>query len=281
MNLNKFLSLFLIIFLASCSGKEEQINVVEEQDIELQMIEAYEKGKKALEEGEILFAAKMFNEAELLYPQSEWAPRSSLMAAYAYYSQNYYDDAIFELKRFLKIYPLSPNQDYAHFLLAMCYYENIVDEKKDLEPLHEAKKRFEYIVETYPNSDFALDSKFKIDLVVDILAAKELYLAKHYIKKEKWIPAINRLKYVVENFETTIHIEEALYRLVGINYRLGLVEESKKYASILGYNYQSSKWYEESYRILNPQYISKIQRIKKEKKRSGNFLTRKIKRLFE
>ena len=281
MNLDKFLSLFLIIFLTSCSGKEEQINVVEEQDIELQMIEAYEKGKKALEEGEVLFAAKMFNEAELLYPQSEWAPRSSLMAAYAYYSQNYYDDAIFELKRFLKIYPLSPNQDYAHFLLAMCYYENIVDEKKDLEPLHQAKKRFEYIVETYPNSDFALDSKFKIDLVVDILAAKELYLAKHYIKKEKWIPAINRLKYVVENFETTVHIEEALYRLVGINYKLGLVEESKKYASILGYNYQSSKWYEESYRILNPQYISKIKRIKKEKKRSGNFLTRKIKRLFE
>ena len=281
MNLNKLLSLFLIIILVSCSGKKEIISTVEEKDITLQMIDAYEQGKKSLNEGDVLYAAKMFNEAELLYPQSEWAPKSSLMAAYAYYSQNYYDDAIFELQRFLKVYPLSPNQDYAQFLLAMCFYENIIDEKKDLRPLHQAQKRFEYIVKTYPDSDFALDAKYKIDLVLDILAAKEMYLGKHYIKKQKWIAAINRFKNVIDNYETTNHVEEALYRLVEVNYTLGLINESKKYASILGYNYLSSEWYEESYRILNPKYVSKIERIKKEKKRSGNFLTRKIKVLFE
>ena len=223
----------------------------------------------------------MFMEAELLYPQSDWAPKSALMAGYAYYSQQYYSDAIFELDRYLKVYPTNPNQDYAHYLLALCYYETIVDEKKDLEPLRKAKQQFEFIIKEYPDSDFALDSKFKIDLVLDILAAKELYIGKHYLKEQKWIAAINRFKYVVENYETTAHVEEALFRLVEINYKLGLMEESNRYASVLGYNYQSSKWYNESYRILNPNYVSKIEKIEKEKKRSKNFLIRKFKSLFD
>ncbi len=203
------------------------------------------------------------------------------MAAYSYYSQQYYSDAIFELDRFLKVYPTSPSQDYAHYLLALCYYETIVDEKKDLEPLNKAKEKFEFVIREYPESDFAMDSKFKIDLVLDILAAKELYIGKHYLKDQKWIAAINRFKYVVENYETTAHVEEALYRLVEVNYKLGLLDESKRYASVLGYNYKSSKWYEESYRILNPKYVSKIERIEKENKRSKNFLIRKFKALFD
>ena len=277
----KRLLLILCIFILSSCGKEDQVNIISEQDVELQMIEAYEKGKKALDEGDILYAAKMFMEAELLFPQSDWAPRSSLMAAYAYYSQQYYSDAIFELDRYLKVYPTSPNQDYAHYILALCYYETIVDEKKDLEPLNKAKQKFKFIIKEYPDSDFALDSKFKIDLVLDILAAKEIYIGKHYLKDEKWIAAINRFKYVVENYETTAHVEEALYRLVEINYKLGLLEESNRYASVLGYNYQSSKWYEESYRILNPNYVSKIQKVEKEKKRNKNFLIKKFKSLFD
>jgi outer membrane protein assembly factor BamD len=280
MSLKRLLLIFCIIVLSSC-GKEDQVSIITEQDVELQMIEAYEKGKKALDEGDVLYAAKMFMEAELLYPQSDWAPKSALMAGYAYYSQQYYSDAIFELDRYLKVYPTNPNQDYAHYLLALCYYETIVDEKKDLEPLRKAKQQFEFIIKEYPDSDFALDSKFKIDLVLDILAAKELYIGKHYLKEQKWIAAINRFKYVVENYETTAHVEEALFRLVEINYKLGLMEESNRYASVLGYNYQSSKWYNESYRILNPNYVSKIEKIEKEKKRSKNFLIRKFKSLFD
>ena len=280
MSLKRLLLILCIITLSSC-GKEDQVSIITEQDVELQMIEAYEKGKKALDEGDVLYAAKMFMDAELLYPQSDWAPKSALMAGYAYYSQQYYSDAIFELERYLKVYPTSPSQDYAHYLLALCYYETIVDEKKDLEPLSKAKKQFEFIIKEYPDSDFALDSKFKIDLVLDILAAKELYIGKHYLKEQKWIAAINRFKYVVENYETTAHVEEALFRLVEINYKLGLIEESNRYASVLGYNYQSSKWYNESYRILNPNYVSKIEKIEKEKKRSKNFLIRKFKSLFD
>ena len=282
MGLIKYILLFLIVLLlSSCASKKEKTNIIDEQDIESQMLVAYKKGKEALESGDIMFATKMFNEAELLYPQSEWAAKSSLMAAYSYYIESYYDDAIFELERYLRIYSSDINQDYANYLLALCHYETIVDEKKDLAPLLKAKKKFEFIIEKYPNSDYAIDSKFKIDLVMDILAAKELYIGKYYLDNQKWIAALNRFKNVVENYETTAHVEEALHRLVELNYKLGLLEESNRYASILGYNYESSDWYERSYKVLNPKYISKSEKIDKEKKRSGNFLTRKIKSLLD
>ena len=159
--------------------------------------------------------------------------------------------------------------------------KQIVDEKKDIEPLIKAREKFEFIIKNYPESDFAGDAKFKINLVMDILASKEMYIGKHYLKKQKWIPAINRFKTVVENYETTSHTEEALFRLVEVNYKIGLLDESKKYASILGYNYLSSEWYEKSYKILNPKYIEKVEMIKKEEKRSKDFLIKKVKKLFE
>ena len=281
MSLKRFLLLLLTsLLLFSCSGKDE-VRIIEEQDIELQMIAAYKKGKDALEDGDVLYAAQMFNEAELLYPQSEWAPKSSLMASYAYYSQSYYDDAIFELQRFIKVYSSDLNLDYAHYLLALCYYETIVDEKKDLAPLLKAKQKFEFIIENFPNSDYAIDARFKIDLVLDILASKELYIGKYYLNNEKWVAAINRFKIIIENYQTTAHVEEALHRLVELNYRLGLIEESNKYANILGYNYESSEWNERSYKILNPNYISKREKIDKENKRSGNFLLKKFKSLLD
>ena len=228
------------------------------------MIEAFEEGYEELENGDVLFAAKKFNEAELLYPQSEWAPRAALMAAYAYYSQDYYYDAEYELDRFLKIYPNDKNVTYAHYLLGMIYYEKIVDEKKDLEPLVMAEKKFKFILNTYPNTDFALDASYKLDLIKDYLASKEMYIGVHYIKKKKWIAAINRFKIVVNKYDDTSFIDEALHRLVELHYRLGLVDESQKYASLLGYNYQSSEWYSKSYKIFNENYKSKLQ-IKKEK----------------
>ena len=274
----KLLVIILIIFLNSCSKKEEKISMIQEKELRLQMIDAYKEGVKALEEGDVLFAAKKFNEAEILFPQSEWASKSILMAAYSYYTQDYYYDAIFELDRFIKNYPKDERLNYAHFLLAMCYYEQIVDEKKDLGPLLNAQKEFKFIIKNYPNSDFALDSKFKLDFINDVLASKEIYLGRYYIKREKWIAAINRFKQVVEHYDSTAYVEEALHRLVELHYRLGLVDESKKYANLLGYNYQSSKWYKASYSIFNKDYESPTKKINKKKK---NFIIRKFKSLFE
>ena len=271
------LIILIFLFLNSCSNDKKKIDIIEEEDIELQMIDSYKEGIKALEDGDVLFAAKKFNEAELVYPQSDWAPKSALMSAYSYYIHDYYGDAIFELDRFIKTYPKDLRLSYAHFLLGMCYYEQIIDEKKDLGPILKAKEKFNYILKKYPSTDFALDAQFKLDLINDILASKEMYIGKHYVKKQKWIPAINRFKTIVNNYETTVYVEEALFRLVEIYYLLGLTDESQKYAKLLGYNYLSSRWYKESYRIFNKNYESSREKIKKKKR---NFIIRKFKSIF-
>ncbi|MDC1045709.1 outer membrane protein assembly factor BamD [Candidatus Pelagibacter sp.] len=259
--------LFGFLFINNCSkNKKVEILNIEEDQIEGQMIKAYQEGVVAFKDGFYLDAAKKFNEAEILFPQSEWAPRSALMAAYAYYYDDYNNRAISELINFFKKYPNNPNMSYAHYLLAMSYYNKIVDEKKDLEPLKNSKKQFEYVVKNYPNSEFSLDSNFKLDLINEMIASKEMYIARHYIQKKKWIPAINRLKFIVTEYDNTIFIEEALHRLVEIYYKIGLVEESKKYAVLLGYNYPDSKWYKSTYKVHKKDY--KIFDIKKENKKS-------------
>ena len=277
MNFLKILLIFFLVsfFITNCAKKEKTSLVVEE-DVELQMIRAFREGYDEFRAGDALFAAKKFNEAELLFPQSSWAPKAALMAAYVYYAQDYYFDAESELKRFIKTYPKNPDLDYAHFLLAMCYYEKIIDEKKDLGPLILAKEKFNFIIKNYPNSDYALDAQYKLDLIQDYLASKEMYIASHYMKKKKWIASINRYKTVVENYDNTIYVEEALHRLVELYYTIGLENESKRYASLLGYNYQSSKWYEKSYKIFNKKYKSKLEQ-KKEKKS----MLKKFKKLFD
>ena len=270
-----FLIFFFISFLTSCA-KEEKTSFIIEEDVELQMIRAFKEGYDEFRNGDALFAAKKFNEAELLFPQSSWAPKAALMSAYVYYSQDYYFDAEAELNRFIKTYPKNADLNYAHFLLAMCYYEKIVDEKKDLGPLLLAKEKFNFIIKKYPDSDYALDAKYKLDLIQDYLASKEMYIASHYMKKKKWIASINRYKTVVEEYEKTIYVEEALHRLVELYFTIGLKNESQKYASLLGYNYQSSKWYEKSYKIFNKEYKSKVE-LKKEKKS----MLKKFKRIFD
>ena len=279
-NAFKILLIFLMLIQISCRNKKEKISVIEEKDINLQMTELYKEGYEELLDGDALYAAKKFNEAELIFPQSPWAPMASLMSAYSYYSQDYYFDAIYQIEDYLKKYPNHKNKDYAHFILAMCYYENIVDEKRDLEPLLKAKTEFEIIIKNYPNTDFAIDSKFKVELIKDKLAGKEMFIARHYLKSEKWIPAINRFKVVVEDYETSVYVEEALHRLVEINYRIGLVNESRKYASLLGYNYQSSEWYENSYSIFNKKYEkNKIKKSSNKNKLTTSIL-KKFKSLF-
>ena len=264
MNFLKNFIIYLLVFLVISCSSDTKVSIVKEKNIETQMIEAFEEGYKELENGDALFAAKKFNEAELLYPQSNWAPKAALMAAYSYYSQDYYYDAEYELNRFLKVYPNEKNIPYAHYLLGMVYYERIADEKKDLGPLVMAEKKFKFIEKNYPNTDFALDSSYKLDLIQDYLASKEMYIGIHYMKKKKWIAAINRFKNVVIKYEQTSFIDEALHRLVELHYNLGLLEESQKYASLLGYNYQSSEWYSKSYKIFNKNYKSKLE-IKREK----------------
>ena len=269
---------FLVFFLSGCKNKKEEPIVLKSDDLEAQMIEAYNEGIKAFEEGDMLFAAKNFNNVENIYPQSIWAPRSILMAAYSFYYHDYYGDAISEIKRFLKNYPENENYPYAYYLMASCYYELIVDEKKDLSSILKSQEYFEYIVNNYPNTDFSLDAKFKLNLIDNVLASKELYIGKYYLSKKKWIPALNRFKNIVNNYDQTEYIEEALHRLVEINYILGLENESKKYAALLGYNYKSSQWYEESFKVFNKEYISPIEKIKKDKQ---NFIFRKFKELFK
>ena len=275
-NILTILLSFLLVIISSCSSKNDKISILEDENLELQMIDAYKEAYDELEGGDVIYAAKKFNEAELLYPQSEWAPKSVLLAAYSYYSQNYYDEALSELNRFFKKYPKHKNLDYAHFLYAMCYYENIIDEKKDLEPLLISKKRFQFVIQNFPDTDFAQDANFKIYLINDVLASKEMYLGKYYIKKQKWAAAINRFKNILELYGTTIYVEEALHRLVETNYKIGLIEEAEKYANLLGYNYQSSQWYEQSYKIFNKEYQTSLQ-IKKDK----NSVFNKFKKLFK
>ena len=234
----------------------------------MQMIQAYDEGLKELERGDAIYAAKKFNEAELLYPQSIWAPRAALMAAYSYFSYLYYSDAVLELEKFLDKYKNHQRRDYAYYLLALSHYDQIVDETKDLNEILKAKKYFEIITKRYPDTEFALDSEYKLELIQELLASKEMYLARYYVDREKWIPAINRFKKVIKDYDETIYIEEALHRLVELHYKIGLIDESKKYAVLLGYNYQSSKWYEETYKILNKDYVKISKNKNKDKKES-------------
>ncbi len=270
-----FIILFLYFLLSGCAKEESFVEVIEEKEIDLQMIDAYQEGIQALEDQDGLEAAKKFSEAELLYPQSTWAPRAALMAAYSYYSNEYYSEAIYELERFLTTYPKHQRIDYAYYLLGVTYYDKIVDETKDLESMIKSQEYFRFVIKTFPDTDYAIDSKFKLELINEILASKEMYLARYYLDKEKWIPAINRFKIIVEKYDDTVFIEEALHRLVEIHYKIGLVEESKKYAYLLGYNYQSSEWYKNTYKVFNKTYEP---RKKIKKNNTKNSLIEKIKK---
>ena len=203
------------------------------------------------------------------------------MASFSLYGINFYTEAEKNLKRYLKTYPGDKNVIYAQYLLAIIYFEQIADEKKDLKPIIKSKDQIDFFLKNYPNTEYALDLKFKKDLLINQLAAKELYIAKFYISVQKWIPAISRLKRIIEDYETTIFVEEAIHRLVEINYYLGLEDEAKKYAALLGYNYNSSEWYEQSYKILNKNYEKDVSLITKKNKKDKKIFIEKIKEIFK
>ena len=278
----KILVYFIILILfSSCSKEPLENTTIKEKSLELQVEEAYKEGMEALNSGDVLYASKKFNEAEILFPQADSAPQSALMAAYSYYTQDYYGDAIAELERFLKVYPAHKDIGYVYYMMAICYYEQIVDEKKDLQSIINAKKNFNIVLKDYPNTEYAIDAEFKIDLINDILAAKEMYLGRYYFDRKKWIPAINRFREIVDNYDTTVFAEEALHRLVEVHYTIGLTDEAEKYAQLLGYNYQSSKWYENSYSLFDKTYKKRKKNRLKTYKKKSNGLIKKFKTLLE
>ena len=273
--------LLSLLILVSCAKDNLEDTTIKEKSLELQVLEVYDIGKDALKSGDVLYAAKKFNEVETLFPQSDLAPRSALMAAYSYYIQDYYGDTIAELERFIRVYPFHKDIPYAHYLMGISYFEQIVDEKKDLQSIKSAKTKFNFILKEYPNTEYALDAEFKISLIDDILASKEMYIGRYYYDKKKWISAINRFRTVIDDYDTTIYTAEALHRLVEVHYTIGLIEEAEKYAQLLGYNYGSSEWYQNTYSLFNKNYkIRKNNRLQDIKKKNKKRL-KKFRALFE
>ena len=272
----KFLIILICLLSFECSKKEIEVVQPSEKD---KAFKIYAEGVKALNERDFFFASTKFSEAELILPTIEASAKSSLLASYCLYTINFYDEALENLERFVSKYRADENLPYAHYLIALSYYEQILDEKRDLDPLIITKEKIQFFLEKFPNTEYALDLKFKLDLVNNQFAAKELYIAKYYIQNKKWTPAINRLKIIIKDYETTIFVEEALHRLVEIYYKIGLEDEAKSAAAILGYNYNSSRWYQESYKIINKNYkIPKPENIKKNEgllKRTVNKLLKK------
>ena len=261
-----------ILFLFSCTKEE----VIYQPSNAVDPYKLYKDGLEAFENNDFFFASKKFSEAELNFKEVDLAAKSAIMSSFSLYGINFYNEASENLERYLRTYPSDKNVIYAHYLLAIISFEQISDEKKDLEPLLQADSKIDFFIKKYPDSDYAIDLKFKKDLIQNQMAAKELFVAKYYISTQKWVPAISRLKIIVKNFSNTIFVEEALHRLVEIHYHLGLEVEAKKYAKILGYNYNSSEWFEQSYKILNKNYVINDKKKTAEKKKKEEGLFNKI-----
>ena len=246
----RLIFIFFLIFLTSCSKEKPLYEPREIND----GYKIYQEAYRAFETGDLFYAQKKFSEAELSFETIEYASKSSMMASYCLYGINFYTEALENIEKHLKKYPADENAIYSFYLRALIYFEQITDEKKDVEPILKSIKEIDFFINKFPNSEYSIDLKFKRDLAINQMAAKELYIAKYYISVKKWIPAINRLKKITKDYDKTVFIEEALHRLVEIHYHIGLEEEAKKYAKILGYNYNSSKWFEQTYAILNKDY---------------------------
>ena len=271
--------LIIIVFtLLSCSKNKE---VLYEPTSKVDPYTIYNEAMESFNKNDFYFANKKFTQAELNFKNVNSAAKAAIMSSFCLYSINFYDEAVENLNRFLKLYPADKNVIYAHYLIAVIYFEQISDEKKDLKPLLNADEKIDFFIKNYPETDYSLDLKFKKGLIQNQLAAKEAYIARYYISVQKWVPAINRLKLILEKYDETVFVEEALFRLVEIHHYLGLDDEAKSYAKILGYNYNSSEWFAKSYKILNKDYNLKknfyTKKTKTEKKSFLNKIIDKIK----
>ena len=271
----KLIYFSLIIFLFfSCAKKQQELNIPPDRE---ESFKIYKEAVDSMYKGDLFYASKKFSEAEAILPSIELAAKASLMSSYCLYTIKFYQGAISGLERFIVKYPSDKNIAYAHYLIAITYYEQILDETKDIQPLLQSKDKIKFYLTEFPNTEYATDLKFKLDLINNQLAAKEMYVAKYYTSIQKWIPAINRLKVIVKDYSETLFIEEALHRLVEVYYRVGLIEEAKVTAALLGYNYNSSEWYAQSYKLLNKNY--KMPKKNKQKKDNG-LIKRTIKKIL-
>ena len=263
----------LSLFLFSCSKKEEIVTIPIGSD---KGYEAYNQAIQSIEKGDYFYAATKFKEAETILPNINDAAKALIMSSYCFYAINFHPEMEENLNLFFLKYPANDYMIYGKYLFILSNYVRINDEKKDISPLLITKKKIIEFLKKYPENDYSLDLDFKLDLINNQLAAKELFIAKYYIKTKKWIPAINRLQNIVKQYENTIFIEEALHRLVEIYFEVGLIEESTKTAALLGYNYNSSEWYKRSYKVLNKDYNIKT----KKKEKDLGLIRRTIKKIL-
>lgn len=254
MRLSRFvLSLAVLGTLAACSA-DKDANKVEEQPVEV----LYNRAASALDAGQYAEATKYFEEVERQHPYSQWATQAQLMAAYASYQDQRYDDAILALDRFIELHPGNKDVDYAYYLKALCYYEQISDVRRDQEMTEKAVEALDALTNRFPDSKYARDAALKRDLTNDHLAGKEMEIGRYYLNRGEINAAINRFRTVVQKYQTTTHTAEALHRLVESYLTLGLTEEATKIAAVLGYNYPGSKWYKRSFDLLDPKARQEI-----------------------
>lgn len=230
--------------------------------IERPVEEIYNTALKELQKGRYFQAAEQFDEVERQHPYSVWARRSMLMAAYSNYQINEYDKAILAAQRFISLHPGNRDVVYAYYLVAISYYEQISDVGRDQKITAEALRALTEVVRRFPTSDYARDARLKIDLTNDHLAGKEMEIGRYYLKQNEYLAAINRFRIVVEFFQTTSHVPEALHRLTESYVALGIIDEAQSAAAVLGHNYPGSDWYQDSYSLLTGKDIRPVENKK-------------------
>ena len=234
-------------FLINCSSKNENL-IKPKKTIPLELL--YKEAYKNFEQGKYQDAVELFQEVEKNYGYTEWAAKALLLKSYIYYDSSRYVEALENLKNFKKLYSGNPELAYVEYLIAICLFEQINISARDQTNTRLSFQQFNKVIKNYPNTPYAEDLKLKLDLINDQLAGKEMYVARYYQKREKWLAALKRLTNILEKYQTTIYIEEALHRMVEIHYKIGNIEAAKKYASILGYNFNDSDWFKKSYTIV-------------------------------
>ncbi len=236
---------FMLLSVVACSSDKEEVEKPEKSAEQL-----YSEGREAFGKGSFIKAVKSFDEVERQHPHSEWSPRAQIMAGYSYYKAQEYDDTILTLRRFLKFHPGSESAAYASYLIALSYYEQISDVGRDQGMTEQAMQSLREVVKRYPNSEYARDAGLKLDLTADHLAGKEMMVGRYYLERDEYISAVNRFKKVVDDYQRTTHTPEALHRLVETYLKLGVLDEAKRYAAVLGHNFSDSAWYRYSYELL-------------------------------
>ena len=234
----------MALAVAGCAGGSET------EYVERPATDLYNDAQDALQANEYQQAAGLFDEVERQHPYSPWATKAQLMAAYAFYRSGQYDEAIAALDRFIQLHPANPDVPYAHYLRALCYYEQISDVARDQQMTDDARRALSELVNRYPNSIYARDARIKLDLTYDHLAGKEMVVGRYYLRQGHYLAAVNRFRVVVERYSTTTHVPEALHRLVEAYTALGAEDEAQKVAAVLGHNFPGSQWYSDSYRVV-------------------------------